>query len=522
MCPSLSNLMSSLLQPTGIRPATSRARAATGLPTPVIYGALALLALLIGGAVALVAKGPTFRMAVTVLGLSGVLGMIGWAALRLPLVPPLRLGLLTSPFLILSQVTLFADPEVKWGQAGLTVSLMLILSVMLGIGYLSRRWAGQTGGRVFPRSFSLALGGLFGWCALSAVYGASSWKGLCGLWALSISMMMCFLIAESFAEREALRAGVICLAIIITLSCVLGFLQAYSESFNLWRLVAPDLEWADTLAENKDVTRISGLFAASTGFAWCLTTCAPVLIAMLLLRVDGFRPWQRLLLLVASVFSVIALVMTYARGSWIAFAISMPMLGAFAYRARPAPERRRVTWGLGLIFVIVALLCLPFADTIYQRLTEDDQGAAYARVPLAQVALEMIEHNPWLGVGLNCYESEMRRYDRTSESITDTLPSAVHNMYLYISAEVGILGGVFFLALIASSFWQGWLVLRGRDPFLSALAMGLMTGLAAYMLTGLKEPGWLGGYMLHLCFLFCGLLIAARRVSFRQAARPAK
>lgn len=499
---------------TGAMRGGSMMRLATRFSWPLICGLMLLLAVVIGGALGTVTVWPTSRLIVVCGGLTGLLGMVAWPTLRLSLIPPLRLALLISPFLLLAQITLFVDPEVKWGQSGLTVSLMLIASVMLGLAYLGQRWMGQARERIFPPSFSLAVVGLCSWSALSAVYGASGWKGICGLWGMATSVLMCFLIAHYFSDREALRGVVICLALLLLLNCALGFLQPWSPKFNLWQqFVAPDLDWSETLSENTDVTRISGMFVSSTSFGWALTTCAPVMLSMLLLRVEGFRRWQRSLLIVSSIMSVIALVMTYARGGWIAFGVSLLILPALAYRVLPRPERGRFTFTLAGVCLAMALLCLPFVGRIYERLTEDDRGAAYVRVPLAEVAVEMIENNPVLGVGLNCYESEMRRYDHTSESITDTLPSAVHNMYLYIAAETGVVGCIFFLALIASSLWQGWLALRKRDPFLSALSVGLMTGLAAFLLNGLKEPGWLGGYMLHFCFLFCGLLIAVNRAS---------
>jgi len=488
---------------------------------PIIIGLMLLTAVVIGGVLGTVAVWPKARLVVVCAGLTGVLGMLAWSTLRLSLIPPLRLALLISPFLLLAQMTLFVNPEVNWGQSGLTVSLILIVSLMLGLAYLSQRWLGQTRERVFPISFSLAVAGLCGWSVLSSVYGASAWKGFCGLWGLGTSLLMCFLIAFYFSDRQALRASVICITIVMALNCLLGFLQSRVGGFNLWQLTSPELNWTETLAENLDVTRISGAFVSSTSFGWCLTTCLPVMLAMLLLRAPGFQGWRRFLLIVTSIMSVIALVMTYARGGWISFGLSLLIFAGLAYRALPPNDRGRFTLAMTGMGLAVTLLCLPFAGTIYERLTEDDRGAAYVRVPLAEVAVEMIENNPVFGVGLNCYETEMRRYDHTSESITDTLPSAVHNMYLYIAAETGVMGGIFFLALLASSFWQGWLALRKRDPFLSALSVGLMTGLAAFLLNGLKEPGWLGGYMLHFCFLFCGLLIAVNRASQKEVMRDA-
>ena len=61
-----------------------------------------------------------------------------------------------------------------------------------------------------------------------------------------------------------------------------------------------------------------------------------------------------------------------------------------------------------------------------------------SRLQLNQVALQMINDHPLLGVGLNNYETVMPRYE-ANPVIFPGYP--VHNLYLLWIGEVGIVGG---------------------------------------------------------------------------------
>jgi O-antigen ligase len=73
-----------------------------------------------------------------------------------------------------------------------------------------------------------------------------------------------------------------------------------------------------------------------------------------------------------------------------------------------------------------------------------------------EVAMEMIKENPVAGVGLNMYAREMVPYDRTNNFIAYRYQHPVHNTFLLIGAETGLLA----LLLLATFIW-----LAVRDAF---------------------------------------------------------
>jgi hypothetical protein len=466
----------------------------------------------LGAGAAVFSALPAAWAALSTLALCGAVGAAAWASARLPVIPMLRLALLAS-FSFRLEINLFPIVKHHEDPRGLNLSLMLILSALLALSYLAERWRGEKRDKVFPPAYSICLGALFVWCALSVVYGTQGWLGVYALVSLASTALMSFVVAAHFSNRDALRQAVVFIAAAIGISSLIGILQYQFGWFTNWTLLGAVLDENDAKFGEGEMSRAAGLMQNANTFGWYLCTFAPVVVAMLLMRVKGFRRWQRWLFAAAAGLGLVALILTYARGSWLAFALSLVWLAALAYRALSASERGKFARQLAAIGVAAGVLCFPFAGSIYTRLTEDDGGAAYSRVPLIQVAAAMIEDNPVLGVGLNSYESAMRRYDETAEKITDGFDWPVHNIFLHMAAETGVPGLLLFLALICFALRQGWRVYRSQDPFLSALAAGLIVGLLAFLWTGFKEPGSLGGGILRFSFLFCGLLIAASRAS---------
>ncbi len=72
------------------------------------------------------------------------------------------------------------------------------------------------------------------------------------------------------------------------------------------------------------------------------------------------------------------------------------------------------------------------------------------RAELNWIALEMVKDHPLLGVGLNNFTVAMSGYGEVSGWIRFLQP--VHNVYLLIAAEVGLVGLVLFFCLLFSVF----------------------------------------------------------------------
>lgn len=474
-----------------------------------------LLALALGSLLAVLATLSLMLVVVLCVGLCGVLGALLWRSANRSLAPILQVVLVAS-FLFKLEVNLF--PVFKYNESppGVNISLMLIVSLMLLGAHIFKRWRGKPRDPVFPLGYSLVSMTLLLWCILSMLDSREPLFGFFALWELAATLLMCFVVANEFGSRAALRTAVIVMAVVFGVNGLVALLQSTTGMFTDWALLGAAREENRQMISEGEVMRASGFLSTANGLAWYLVTFLPVPLSMLILKVEDFRGWKRWLLAASSGLGVIALILTYARGSWIALGVALLALVALSYRTLTIAERGRFTLRVAAVALLTVLICLPFAETIYVRLTEDDRGSAYSRVPLIQVAQAIIADNPWLGVGLSNYEAEMRRYDTTPELISDTFDWPVHNIFLHMTAEAGVPATLCFLTLIIIALRRGWRALSSHDPFLRALAAGLSAGIIAYLFTGLKELGSFGSPKFRLCFLFCGLLLALDRAGRRQ------
>lgn len=481
---------------------------------------LLLAASLIGGSVALLAGMPLNVLALALVVIGGLLGALIWRTVQLPIVPILRVLLLASLAFRL-EINLFPLFKYNEGVPGLNISLMLLTSAALAGVHLARRWRGENLPPVFPLSFICTATALLLWCGLGVLASSETLLGFYQWWSLASCVLFAYAIASEFSERSKLRTAVLVIALMVGVNGVIGTLQATTGAFKeLTFLGAGKAEDLQAFGGG-EFARATGLQQMANSFAWFLVTLLPIVLAVLVLRVRAFTLTEQLLLGACAASGLLALVLTYARGSWLAFGVALALLLGQAFRALPQIERQQFKRQLLVLGALGAVLCLPFAGPILVRLTEDDNGSAYSRVPLSQVAQTIIAANPLLGVGLNNYEAEMRRYDHTPDRITDDFPWPVHNIILHTAAEAGLPALGFFALLLMLALREGWRAWRSNDPLLQAVALGVACGLCAFFITGLKELGSLGQGQFRLCFLSCGLLLALGRLArSEQATEP--
>jgi O-antigen ligase len=200
----------------------------------------------------------------------------------------------------------------------------------------------------------------------------------------------------------------------------------------------------------------------------------PVLLPAVTLLAASVSRRLKALALLAFAFGLAALVLTFSRGGWVGFALG----SALAFVAA-----RRRGWLSGRAWLAVAVgaavLATLFGATIASRLTTDDRGAAYSRVPLMKLAGEVIRDEPLLGVGPNNFAFALPEF--AGPDFTYEWLYTVHNKYLLVWAETGLAALLAFLAFLVVTLRRGWRCWQGHDPFMSPLALGLTAGVVGTM-----------------------------------------
>lgn len=475
--------------------------------SPIILAAcLCILACAVGIGVAAVGSSSQIALIGVSAGIVVVFAGIAILVYDLPLLLLTRILFIAS-FFIKADVTILKLDELE-DPSGLNISATFICAVVL---FLSDFYSHEErqGRKVFPLIFSVALTFLTICAAISAFYGINGKLGWFNFLSYLSSVFVCFVVASHFGSRERLKELVLGIAVGIAFTgatAISQFLVNFPKLPFLGTGTEEELLW--TQAEL--FSRVSAFLRTPTEMGWVISALIPIIIAPIIAYAKDFSKYQRVILAGSAGLGIAAIILSLARGSWIALVVSAGIIILFAWKNWEKSERKHYFAAIGGLLLLSAMALAPFGGRIYERLTTDDGDSAAIRLPLMQVAWNIIETNPLVGIGLSGYRTAMYRYDDTKEHVTQVFPGTVHNSFAHITAEIGIPGGIFFGILLLIAVFECWITMSSRDKLLFALALGAFAGIVAYTISAIKEPGGLGSTRppIRTCFFILGFVMA--------------
>ena len=173
-----------------------------------------------------------------------------------------------------------------------------------------------------------------------------------------------------------------------------------------------------------------------------------------------------------------ALILTHTRAAWASFAVSFGLFLGLGWRRKWVSVKSIVA-----VAVLSVLIMLPFSVRLYYRLTASDKGAGYARVHLAQLAWNMIQDHWITGVGINNFGLVIQEY--LSPDLRGKWLYLVHNKYLLVFAETGIVGLLFFLLILLEMAYLCVRCMKSNNGLIALVGLGILSGLmchAAHMM----------------------------------------
>lgn len=148
---------------------------------------------------------------------------------------------------------------------------------------------------------------------------------------------------------------------------------------------------------------------------------------------------------------------------------------------------RGFRWVLPLALPLFILLFLPTRELLlrFADMAATEDVTKDTRMEIWQNTAQSLSAYRWTGAGLGAYERGLYRYKTVAPTNTVDF---VHNDYLQILAELGIIGAALVAAL---GLWILWrllsVVLRGRYSGNWALAVGLLAALLAFAIHSLAD-----------------------------------
>lgn len=203
----------------------------------------------------------------------------------------------------------------------------------------------------------------------------------------------------------------------------------------------------------------------------------------------------------------LALFFSFSRAAWAGglLGILVLLIGLFKHRARLRPEEWRRLAALLLVTAFVALFTVATFGAAWRARSwpEPREQAVSLRLFLMRASLHEINDHRVLGVGPGNFVPMLQRY--LDPSLPRWIWQPVHNLYLLIAAESGLLGLMAFLFLIG--FLLRHLRSRPRDALLRAAAASLFV--AFLLLAFFDHFFWTFEQGIALFWLSAGLLLAS-------------
>jgi putative inorganic carbon (HCO3(-)) transporter len=177
-----------------------------------------------------------------------------------------------------------------------------------------------------------------------------------------------------------------------------------------------------------------------------------------------------------------AIYLTNSRGGLVALAGTLLVFSAL-----------RFGWRGVVVGGLVAAALLLVGPSRIAALSAGDESAA-GRIGAWRVGLDLLAARPVAGVGMGRF--------------TDYNELTAHNSFVLALAELGIFGGVCWVALFVSAIWRAILALRaGPDPADSLLAQAALASVAGYLIAAM----FLSKTYFEVPFIYLGLLIVIGR-----------
>jgi len=228
------------------------------------------------------------------------------------------------------------------------------------------------------------------------------------------------------------------------------------------------------------LARLKGAFPHTNIYAGYLALFLPVCLGLFLYASRGK---SKVYFGIVSAAAIFCLIFTFCRSAVLGFWLAMLIIGLM--------NKDKLVIGLLIAAVLIAPFLAPKSIINWSKKTSSigEFLLNKERFVLYETSFNMIKHHPVLGVGVNTYCLNYQKYKLhdTSEETANTNWYA-HNSYLQMASEIGLIGLLVFLYLLAKLFkyWRSF-YRKEHDSFDKVASLGIIMGMFAFLIHGLTE-----------------------------------
>ena len=255
--------------------------------------------------------------------------------------------------------------------------------------------------------------------------------------------------------------------------------------------------------------RAAGTFGSASNLSLYLQLLFPL---PLVLAFSARRAVERWLSVLLFALSVAALYVSASRSGMFGFAVGSATCMCLILRRGWISKERFTALVAGSLFLI--LLATPL---LYRFMTARPETYK-SRFALIEEGLQVIAANPILGVGLN--NGTVGRLRETGGQTDDAL-FPVHNHYIILASETGLVGFTLYMAFFAAIALEGLRRSRSEDHTVAGFSIAIVSGYAA-LATQFLGDHFTGNTQHTLLWAFAGFVLAFGRIAAGEpdASRP--
>ncbi|MGH7596768.1 MAG: O-antigen ligase family protein [bacterium] len=383
----------------------------------------------------------------------------------------------------------------------LLVDVAILAALMLGLA------SGQKI-RFFFKEISIPIFILLGWMFVTSSRAMEPGWGYAEIskWVRGYLIFVC--LANFIKTEQDLRTVLYAVLAGFVFEAVLGVYQWRRGSLGLWflgeRLYRP--EW----------WRAYGTFYVPSHFGNHLMMMLPILLRLFIF----YKPPQKketYFYGFALLCGFLALYATYARGPWISFATVVVLMLLFTFFK--SKLRPKIKWPIAAGIILGLAFSLKYTDKVIEQFGEQRKTSAMSRIYLGEVAWRLIQDNLAFGVGPGNYEINSPRYVvPIKEYPTEHLSEIVHNTYLLIFSENGVLGIAAFALILIQMCVLCLRMFRSNHGIGLNLAIGGAMAILALAISFIASPDIHNEQTLNQMFLTVGMVFACELMERRHAA----
>jgi Tol biopolymer transport system component len=358
---------------------------------------------------------------------------------------------------------------------------------------------------------------LIGACFLlpSVLVGPSAMHGVHELVRMAWMYLLFFYVSVRVRTRRHVWAILGGLAVFATLEMIIVVLQAKTGGVLGLSFLGVPTELGERVTDTESLGRPFGTIIHPVFMGAVMGSLALVALGLgLTLR----RSLTKVAALGLVGVSLLPLYLAHTRASLVAFAlVALVMVGV-------ALARQQLQWStIGRLVVVGLIATVVFFPQLAGQFSDNFSTAHFSeevesRHELNDIAGEMIDDAPVLGVGLNNFELVMAPYEKYGIIFFN---HPVHNLYLLYLSETGIVGFTGVVIVGVALYNVAIRLARSRDRLLGGVGLGISGVMAFLMIEELLGFSLRQDTPLALFWLLAGLAVACSRLAGFDGNRQA-